>query len=75
MQRKWWHGKWHIRWLSKSFMIPTGTAGIDLPGIISKLDYLERLGVDIVWISIYASLLPGCYDISDYYKIDPPSAP
>lgn len=44
----------------------------DLQGIIEKLDYLEKLGVDVIWLSpIYAS--PNAdngYDISDYYAIN-----
>jgi oligo-1,6-glucosidase len=45
----------------------------DLPGILDRLDYLEYLGVDVLWLSpIYAS--PGIdngYDISDYRAVDP----
>lgn len=45
----------------------------DLPGLISRLDYLQTLGIDAIWLSpIYAS--PGDdngYDISDYQAIDP----
>lgn len=45
----------------------------DLRGIIGKLDYLQELGVEIVWLSpIYCSpLADQGYDISDYYNIDP----
>ena len=45
----------------------------DIQGIISKLDYLKDLGVDIVWISpLYASPNHDYgYDISDYYSINP----
>ena len=43
----------------------------DLKGIISKLDYLKELGIDIVWLSpVYESpFVDQGYDISDYYKI------
>ncbi|KAL2219255.1 alpha-amylase [Thermoascus aurantiacus ATCC 26904] len=43
----------------------------DLPGIISKLDYIKKLGVDIVWLCpIYKSpQVDMGYDISDYYSI------
>ena len=39
----------------------------DIPGIISRLDYLQELGVDMIWLSpIYDSpLVDNGYDISD----------
>ncbi|HEV2778463.1 MAG TPA: alpha-amylase family protein [Actinophytocola sp.] len=45
----------------------------DLPGLISRLDYLSRLGVGTIWLNpIYPSpRLDGGYDITDYYTIDP----
>ncbi|MGB8215218.1 MAG: alpha-glucosidase [Anaerolineales bacterium] len=45
----------------------------DLPGIISRLDYLASLGVDAIWLSpIYPSPDKDFgYDISDYYAVDP----
>ena len=45
----------------------------DINGIIEKLTYLEKLGVDGIWLSpIYQSpMIDNGYDISDYYKIDP----
>jgi oligo-1,6-glucosidase len=45
----------------------------DLRGVLSRLDYLERLGVDVVWLSpVYRSPMDdNGYDISDYTDIDP----
>ncbi len=45
----------------------------DLAGIISRLDYLEKLGVDVIWLSpVYQSPLDdNGYDISDYQAINP----
>ena len=45
----------------------------DLPGLISKLDYIKELGVDCVWVMpIYPSpLKDDGYDIADYYNIHP----
>jgi len=45
----------------------------DLPGMISKLDYLEELGVDAIWLSpIYPSPdVDYGYDVADYTAIDP----
>jgi oligo-1,6-glucosidase len=45
----------------------------DLRGVLGRLDYLERLGVDVVWLSpVYRSPMDdNGYDISDYHDIDP----
>ena len=55
----------------KSFLDTNGDGIGDLRGIISKLDYLKDLGIDIIWLSpIYQSpFVDQGYDISDYYKI------
>jgi len=47
----------------------------DIPGLISKLDYLQWLGVDCLWLlPFYPSpLRDGGYDISDYYSVHPES--
>jgi oligo-1,6-glucosidase len=73
MKRKWWHDKVAYQIYPKSFCDSNGDGIGDLPGIISKLDYLKDLGVDIIWISpCYRSpLADQGYDISDYYDIDP----
>jgi len=73
MERKWWHGKTAYQIYPKSFCDSDGDGIGDIQGIISKLDYLKELGVDIIWISpIYCSpLADQGYDISDYYNIDP----
>ncbi|KAJ7237909.1 glycoside hydrolase family 13 protein [Mycena haematopus] len=56
-----------------SFCDSNGDGFGDLGGIAQKLDYLENLGVDVVWLSpIYKSPLADMgYDISDYRDIDP----
>ena len=73
MTRKWWHDKVAYQIYPKSFYDSNGDGIGDIPGIISKLDYLKELGVDIVWISpMYPSpFADQGYDISDYYNIDP----
>lgn len=73
MTRKWWHDKVAYQIYPKSFYDSNGDEIGDIPGIISKLDYLKELGVDIVWISpMYPSpFADQGYDISDYYNIDP----
>lgn len=73
MEKKWWHDKVAYQIYPKSFMDSNGDGIGDLQGIISRLDYLKDLGVDILWLSpIYKSpLADEGYDISDYYAIDP----
>lgn len=73
LERKWWHEKAAYQIYPKSFCDANGDGIGDLKGIISKLDYLKDLGVDLVWLSpIYCSpLADQGYDISDYYDIDP----
>lgn len=73
MKRKWWHGKVAYQVYPKSFCDSNGDGIGDLKGIISKLDYLKDLGVDIIWLSpCYVSpLADQGYDIADYYNIDP----
>ncbi len=72
-QNKWWKSAVIYQIYPRSFADSNGDGIGDLRGIISKLDYLERLGIDAVWLS------PVCkspqddngYDISDYQDIDP----
>lgn len=73
MVKKWWHDKVAYQIYPKSFCDSNGDGIGDIPGIISKLDYLKDLGVDILWLSpCYQSpLADQGYDISDYYSIDP----
>ena len=71
MEKKWWHDKVAYQIYPKSFLDTNGDGIGDLRGIISKLDYLKALGIDIIWLSpIYQSpFVDQGYDISDYYKI------
>ena len=73
MERKWWHDKIACQLYPKSYQDSDGDGIGDLKGIISRLDYLKELGIDMVWLSpIYASpFVDQGYDISDYYKIAP----
>lgn len=70
-QKKWWHDKVAYQIYPKSFMDSNGDGIGDLKGVISKLDYLKELGIDIIWMSpIYSSpFVDQGYDISDYYNI------
>ena len=57
----------------RSFCDSNGDGIGDIPGIISKLDYLADLGVKILWLSpVYKSpLFDMGYDVADYYEIHP----
>ncbi|MBO2915871.1 glucohydrolase, partial [Enterobacter sichuanensis] len=68
---KWWHNAVVYQIYPRSFC-DTNNDGIgDLVGIISKLDYLQRLGINIIWLSpVYQSPMDdNGYDISDYQNI------
>ena len=69
----WWKNAVIYQIYPKSFQDSNGDGIGDLPGIISHLDYLQKLGIDAIWLSpIYQS--PGIdngYDIADYEAIDP----
>ena len=71
MEKKWWHDKVAYQIYPKSFLDTNGDGIGDLRGIISKLDYLKELGIDIIWLSpIYKSpFVDQGYDIADYYAI------
>ena len=72
-ERKWWQQAVVYQIYPRSFQDSNGDGIGDIPGIISRLDYLRELGIDAIWLS------PVCrspqddngYDISDYQDIDP----
>lgn len=57
----------------KSFLDTTGSGVGDLKGITCKLDYLQDLGVDYLWITPFfvSPQVDNGYDVADYYRIDP----
>lgn len=69
----WWTRSTVYQIYPRSFADSNGDGIGDLQGIIARLDYLQRLGVDVLWLSpIYASPdHDNGYDISDYQAIDP----
>lgn len=73
MKKDWWKGKVAYQIYPKSFKDSNGDGVGDLKGITEKLDYLQDLGIDILWLSpVYKSpFIDQGYDISDYYAIDP----
>lgn len=72
-KRDWWKSAVIYQIYPKSFQDSNGDGIDDIPGIISRLDYLEKLGIDGIWLSpVYASpQVDNGYDISDYRDIDP----
>ena len=73
IERKWWKEEVIYQIYPRSFKDSTGNGVGDLRGIISKLDHLKNLGIDIIWLSpIYESPNDdNGYDISDYQSVDP----
>lgn len=71
MKKKWWHDAVIYQIYPKSFLDSNGDGIGDLKGIISKLDYLEKLGITAIWLSpVYQSPMDdNGYDISDYEDI------
>ncbi|NDD96710.1 MAG: glucohydrolase, partial [Actinobacteria bacterium] len=69
----WWKSAVVYQIYPRSFADSNGDGIGDLRGIISKLDYLQTLGVDVLWLSpVYESPQDdNGYDISDYEDIDP----
>lgn len=72
-QLKWWQKAVIYQIYPRSFCDSNGDGIGDLKGIISKLDHLAELGIDVIWLSpIYASPNEdNGYDISDYCSIHP----
>ncbi len=71
MEKHWWHKATVYQIYPKSFKDSNGDGVGDLQGIISKLDYLQKLGVTALWLSpVYQSPMDdNGYDISDYEGI------
>ena len=73
VKRKWWKEEVAYQIYPKSFYDSNGDGIGDLNGITEKLDYLNNLGVTLLWICpIFKSPMDdNGYDISDYYDIAP----
>src|ERR671927_965558 len=69
----WWRDAVVYQIYPRSFQDSNGDGVGDLPGITSRLDYLQWLGVDAIWISpIFRSPMKDFgYDIADYCDVDP----
>jgi len=73
MKTQWWKNAVGYQIYPRSFHDSNGDGIGDLRGIIEKLDYIHRLGVDCLWICpFYRSPMDdNGYDVSDFYDIDP----
>ena len=72
-EQMWWRGAVIYQIYPRSFYDANQDGIGDLPGIISKLDYIASLGIDAIWISPFfkSPMKDFGYDISDYRDIDP----
>ncbi|WP_024615267.1 alpha-glucosidase [Clostridium sp. Ade.TY] len=71
MKKRWWHNSVVYQIYPRSFNDSNNDGIGDIKGIIEKLDYLEKLGIDVIWLSpVYKSPNDdNGYDISDYRDI------
>lgn len=72
-KRGWWEKAVFYELYPKSFQDTNGDGVGDIRGIINRLDYLQELGIDAIWLCpVCASpQVDNGYDISDYCAIDP----
>ncbi|MBQ7154352.1 MAG: DUF3459 domain-containing protein [Synergistaceae bacterium] len=70
--QKWWQTGAVYQVYPKSFQDTTGSGTGDIRGIITRLDYLQKLGINAVWMTpVYPSpMVDNGYDIADYTGID-----
>ena len=73
LEKKWWHNGVVYQIYPRSFNDSTGDGVGDIKGIIEKLDYIQQLGANIIWLSPVnqSPMDDNGYDISDYYQIAP----
>ncbi|MDQ1002815.1 glycosidase [Neobacillus niacini] len=73
MEKKWWQKEVIYQIYPKSFYDSNNDGIGDIKGITQKLDYLQSLGITMIWICpIYQSpMADNGYDISDYYQLNP----
>jgi alpha-glucosidase len=69
----WWRGAVIYQVYPRSFADTNGDGVGDLPGVISKLDYVASLGVDAIWLSPFfkSPMKDFGYDVSAYRQVDP----
>ena len=73
MKKKWWQDTVVYQIYPKSFQDADGDGTGDLKGIISRLDYIKALGVNVIWLCPInrSPMKDNGYDSADYYQVDP----
>ncbi|NSW51037.1 MAG: alpha-glucosidase [Anaerolineae bacterium] len=73
MNKPWWETAVFYQIYPRSFADANGDGIGDIPGIISKLDYLQSLGIDAIWLSPHypSPQMDVGYDIADYTAVNP----
>ena len=69
----WWRQAVVYQIYPRSFADANGDGLGDIPGVTSRAGYLEKLGIDAVWLSPFypSALADGGYDVADYRNVDP----
>lgn len=72
-RQQWWRDAVIYQIYPRSFADGNGDGMGDLPGVTAQLDYLQRLGIDAVWLSPFyrSPQADAGYDVSDYRDVDP----
>ncbi|WP_394940677.1 glycoside hydrolase family 13 protein [Psychromicrobium sp. YIM B11713] len=70
---QWWRQAVVYQVYPRSFADQNGDGLGDLPGVTSRIPYLQKLGVDAIWLSPFypSALADGGYDVDDYRNVDP----
>ncbi|ABC27121.1 probable alpha-glucosidase [Hahella chejuensis KCTC 2396] len=73
VERDWWRGCTIYQIYPRSYLDSNQDGIGDLPGIVSRLDYIAGLGVDAIWLSPFftSPMKDFGYDVSDYRSVDP----
>ncbi|HOA03341.1 MAG TPA: alpha-amylase family glycosyl hydrolase, partial [Dermatophilaceae bacterium] len=73
MSQPWWRNSVVYQVYPRSFADSNGDGFGDLPGLIDRLDHIQTLGADVVWVSPFypSPQADNGYDISDYQGVDP----
>ena len=73
MREKWWQKSIVYQIYPKSFQDTNGDGIGDIQGIIRRLEYLNDLGINMIWLCPInvSPMRDNGYDIADYYKVDP----